>query len=48
MARYLLLIFGALLPFAVYIADNYLLPGKFHTESPLGLHQPQLQRTSAP
>ena len=33
---------------AVYLCDEYLLPGKFHRETPVGILQPELQRAPAP
>jgi hypothetical protein len=42
--RYLL-IFGIILPLVIYLADNYLLPGKFPKETPLGITQPKLVRS---
>ena len=44
----LLLIVGVALPLALYVLDNWVLPGKFHKETPLGIQQPTLVRTEKP
>jgi hypothetical protein len=34
-----LFVFGLLLPAVVFISDKYLLPKKFYTPTPIGIHQ---------